>query len=150
MKRFHHLVAPALLLALGTTLAGCDLLNAFKLPMDSASDPAATNATDPAATGQAPVAAPAKENFACRTPNYVATVTWQGEQAVMGFGRSNEAPTVQNVSAAVKANADGSFTYEFNQNALFYTRVYPDRTCLIQVINPTNNTVAVEESGALG
>lgn len=146
MKRFRHLVAPALLLVLGTALASCDLLNSLNLPLDSSSNSTDVPA-DPAAAGEA---APAKEPLACRTPNYVATVAWQGEQPVMGFGRANEAPTVQNVAATVKPNPDGSFTYEFTQNALFYTRVYADRTCLIQVINPTNNTVAVEESGSLG
>ncbi len=170
MNRYRRILAQGCLLSLSASLASCGFissLNPFgESSPDAPTDPAAQAPEQPA-PGQPAPASPApgsfaaltapplppisaKDNFTCRTPNYSVTVTWQQDQPVMTFGRQNEAPTVQNAGATAKNNPDGSFTYEFAQNALFYARVYPDRTCFIQVVNPANNTVAVEENGKLG
>lgn len=166
MNCYRRVLAQGCLFAVSISLASCGLLNSLNpfgsSSPDAATDPAAEAPGQPAADSSAPGASPfatlapptppfsAKDNFACQTPNYVATVTWQQDQPIMTFGRPNEAPTVQNATANVKNNPDGSFTYEFSQDAVFYTRVYPDRTCFVQVVNPANNTVAVEENGKLG
>ncbi|MBF2047338.1 MAG: hypothetical protein IGS54_08240 [Elainella sp. C42_A2020_010] len=91
-----------------------------------------------------------REDYACLTANYFMNITWQQDQAKMTFGRKPTEPIFRDVMATVQANPDGSFTYAFTQAALFYTRVYQDRTCLIQVIEPVSNLVTLEEGGSLG
>lgn len=159
MNRYRRILAQGCLFTLSVSLASCGLLETLNpfggSSPDASIDPAAQAPGQPA-SGEAPFAAmtappfTAKENFSCRTPNYVVSVAWQQDQPAMSFGRQNEAPTVQNAVAQVKNNPDGSFTYELSQDAVFYARVFPDRTCFIQVVNPANNTVAVEENGRLG
>lgn len=68
----------------------------------------------------------------------------------MTFGYQPTEPLLQDEAATVTANADGSFTYEFVKTARYYTRIYPDRACLIQMVDVASNTATVEEAGKLG
>lgn len=96
------------------------------------------------------VDSPVRESYACLTANYFADLVWQDNQLAMSFGRKSAEPVFQDRTLTVKGNTDGSFTYEVAQGALYYTRVYPDRTCLIQVVDPASSTATIEENGSLG
>lgn len=163
MNRYHRVLLPACLLSLSFGLASCDLLNSF-FPSDTTttSDPATAPATSPAAQAPAapaaspfatlapsPAAAPAKANFVCASPSYVATVTWQNNQPSMALTGPNQISVLQNTGARYRTNPDNSATYEVAKDSLFYARVYPNRTCFIQVVNPANNSVTIEETGSL-
>lgn len=161
MNRYRRLLLPACLLSLSFGVASCDLLNSF-FPSDTAttSDPTTAPATSPAAPAApgaspfatlapSPAAAPVKANFICATPNHVATVTWQNDQPAMTLTRADQSALLPNTGARYRTNPDNSATYEVANQNLFYARVYPNRTCLIQVVNPANNTVTLEETGTL-
>jgi len=71
----------------------------------------------------------------------------------MNFGRTLQQPAGQNQPTRVKANPDGSFTYELADSSikmLYYVRVYPDRTCLLQAVEQASGKVSLEETGRLG
>jgi type IV secretory pathway VirB10-like protein len=118
-------------------------------PQATASPTPFTVLTAPQTLQPAPATAN-RENDACLTANYVANLTWQDNQPIMTLGRKSAEPTFRDTAATVKTNPDGSLTYEVNQGTLYYTRVYPDRSCLIQVVDPASGTAILEESGSLG
>jgi hypothetical protein len=91
-----------------------------------------------------------RENYACLTTNYFADIIWQQDQPRMTFGRKPSETATRDALTTVKSNPDGSFTYATTQASLFYTRVYPDRTCLLQIVNPTSGIATLEENGKLG
>lgn len=159
-------------IALSLSLSSCGLLEWMKSQNRSTNDSVATSPTSaPAQPTTAPESAeslspftaltapqrlqpvvnsPVRESYACLTANYFADLVWQDNQLVMNFGRKSAEPVFQNSVLTVKGNADGSFTYEVAQGALYYARVYPDRTCLVQVVDPATGTATIEENGSLG
>lgn len=176
MERCNRNWVYGLLLGLSFSLSSCGLVDLIQSQSDSTDDSAVTSTTqNPSASpeqgGAAPQStespnpftvltapqilqpassSPVRENYACLTTNYFADLVWQDNQPTMTLGRKSAEPAFRNLATAVKANADGSFTYEVSQNTLYYTRIYPDRTCLIQVVDPASGTATIEESGSLG
>jgi hypothetical protein len=150
------------------SLSGCSLLKALApqgkpvVAPSVAAPPLATSPTEspiPFTVLTAPsfltpaASAPARENYACLTANYFANITWRQDQPSLSFGRKPQQALAQNQAARSTANPDGSFTYELASsldNRLYYARVYPDRTCLLQVIDKVSGQTSVEESGSLG
>ncbi len=123
-----------------------------------ASSPAPTESLVPFAVLTAPAffapaaSPPAREAYACITASYLANLTWQQEQPNLSFG-SRQQQLIPAQAARATANPDGSFTYEFANrpdNLLYYARVYPDRTCLLQVVDSASGRVSFEERGQLG
>ena len=93
-----------------------------------------------------------RESYACLTANYFANLNWQQDQPRVSFGRKPQQGLVQQVARRT-GNPDGSFTYEVAENPdsmLYYMRVYPDRSCLLQVVEKNSGKTNVEESGSLG
>lgn len=125
-------------------------------PAAAPADPAAPQPTTPpfavftAPPLQPPAAAPAQENYGCLTANYFADIVWQQNQPQLSLGRRPAETSLQNAPAQVTANPDGSFTYAVGGESLYYTRVYPDRSCLVQVVNPATGVPILEETGRLG
>lgn len=125
-------------------------------PAAAPADPAAPQATTSPFTAitapplQALATAPVRESYGCLTANYFADIVWQQDQPQLSIGRRPAEVSLQGAVAKVTGNADGSFTYAVNREALYYTRVYPDRTCLIQVVDPASGRPTLEESGRLG
>lgn len=172
MNQRKHILTHGLILGFSTSIVGCSLLD-FSQPqatsLDQASPDAVTSpsaqpetVTSPqpseAATPFTVITAPglqpppettARESYACLTANYFTEITWQQDQPQMSFGRKPAELTFSNEVANVKGNADGSFTYQLAKEDLFYTRVYPDRSCFVQVVT-SNNIPIVEENGKLG
>lgn len=99
---------------------------------------------------QPPSTTPVRENYGCLSVNYFADIVWQDDQPQLSLGRKPAEASLRGAPAQVTSNADGSFTYAAGGEALYYTRVYPDRTCLIQVVDPANGTPVLEETGRLG
>lgn len=112
--------------------------------------PALTPFTQLASPASGTSTSSARENYGCLTTNYFTNLVWQQNQPTMTFGRQASTPVFRDELAKVTANGDGSFTYEVDKDALFYTRVYPDRTCLIQVVNAASGAATIEELGTLG
>lgn len=150
-------------------LSGCalwEMIQSQNAPADAPSpaqtDPAA--AADPAAPQptespfavftapplQAPASTPIRENYGCLTANYFSDIVWQQDQPQMSLGRKPAEASLRGAPAQVTSNPDGSFTYGVGGESLYYTRVYPDRTCLIQVVNPATGVPILEETGRLG
>lgn len=123
-------------------------------PAAAPADPAASQPTEsPFAVFTAPplqAPAPVRENYGCLTANYFSDIVWQQDQPQMSLGRQPAETSLQDAPAQVTTNPDGSFTYAVGGESLYYTRVYPDRTCLIQVVNPATGVPILEETGRLG
>lgn len=164
-------LAQSLMLISVNFLSGCalwEMIQSQNAPSTDASPPQPT----PAASAPPPVAAspqptlspftvftapplqptttPIRENYSCLTANYFADILWQQDQPKMNFGRNQAQAVFRDAPSKVTSNADGSFTYEASGASLYYARVYPDRTCLIQVVDPASGTPTIEETGRLG
>lgn len=171
MSRSNYIFLVGLILSLSSSLLSCSLLRSFQhSSSNTASSPSSPTPSPTAPTTPAPAPTettipftvltapppqstsltPAREDHACLTANYFMNITWQQDQPKMTFGRKPAEPIFRDMEAAVQANPDGSFTYAFTKEALFYVRVYPDRTCLIQVVEPVSNRATLEENGSLG
>ncbi len=154
----------ALMLVGVSLLSGCALWEMIQTqnsadapPADPAAapaDPAAPQPTNSPFTAiTAPplqATAPVRENYGCLSANYFADIVWQQDQPQMSLGRRPAEASLRGAPATVTSNADGSLTYASGGEALYYTRVYPDRTCLIQVVNPATGAPILEEVGRLG
>jgi hypothetical protein len=171
MRRSNSIVLSGLILGLGSSLLSCSLLHSLQLPSNNtassppASPPSPTTSAIPAPAPaettepftvltapplQSTAMTSAYESYACLTANYFMNITWRQDQPKMTFGRRPAEPIFRDVMSTVQANPDGSFTYAFTKEALYYVRAYPDRTCLIQVVEPASNRATFEESGNLG
>lgn len=169
--QWNRLFAQGLVLVGVNLLSGCALWEMIQsqnapadapAPTDPAADPAApADPTAPQPTEspftvftapplQPPAATPVRENYGCLTANYFSDIVWQENQPQLSLGRRPTEASLQNAPAQVTANSDGSFTYAVGGESLYYTRVYPDRTCLIQVVNPATGAPILEETGSLG
>ncbi len=163
-RAWHKIWRSHLALALAG-LTSCALLKVEPQPAPAASpsapitsSPAPTESLVPFAVLTAPAffapaaSPPAREAYACITASYLANLTWQQEQPNLSFG-SRQQQLIPAQAARATANPDGSFTYEFANrpdNLLYYARVYPDRTCLLQVVDSASGRVSFEERGQLG
>lgn len=160
-------VGQAVLLVGVSLLSGCalwEMIQSQNTPTDVPADPAAPAPAAPATAQptespfavfttpplQPPAAAPVRENYGCITTNYFSDIVWQEDQPQMSLGRKPAEASLRGAPANVTSNADGSFTYAAGGEATYYTRVYPDRTCLIQVVNPATGAPVLEEAGSLG
>jgi hypothetical protein len=166
MNCCNRILAYGTLLSLNISLISCAFLRfqpeqtvtTSATPMASAVSPSApaaqpTESTVPFTVLTAPPLVPrqsVRENYACVTANYYANIVWQQDQAKLTFGRKPNQTTIWNALVTVKSNSDGSFTYESKQASLVYARVYPDRTCVLQVVNPVSGIATLEEDGKLG
>ena len=146
--------------------SGCALLKALEPPEKPVAVPPSPAAAAPLTESPVPFVvltapsfltpaalAPAREDYACISANYFANITWRQDQPSLSFGRKPQQAIAQNQAARSTGNPDGSFTYELAgslENMLYYARVYPDRTCLLQVIDQISGQASVEESGSLG
>lgn len=85
----------------------------------------------------------------CNTPNYFAEVLWENNQPLMSFLQK---PNLSNLSRSsgvtVTTNPDGSTTYGYQGESVFYARVFPDGTCFVQSLT-SSGQLLVEESGRI-
>lgn len=143
----HRRMGWARLTALGTILGA--------IALASCRDPLTSDGTPPPATPATPVAPTSpdgsisRQPVTCNTTNYFAEVLWENNQPLMSFLQK---PNLNNLSRAqgvtVTSNPDGSTTYGYQGEAIFYARVFPDGTCFVQSLT-SSGQLLVEESGRI-
>ncbi|MBF2084503.1 hypothetical protein [Thermoleptolyngbya sp. C42_A2020_037] len=143
----HRRMGWARLTVLGTILGA--------IALTSCRDPLTSDGTPPPATPATPVAPTSpdvpisRQPVTCNTTNYFAEVLWENNQPLMSFLQK---PNLNNLSRAqgvtVTSNPDGSTTYGYQGETIFYARVFPDGTCFVQSLT-SSGQLLVEESGRI-
>lgn len=154
MKPVQKIRLLSLLVGLGSlSLGGCNSQPPTPTEPAASPTPAATAQVSPSTTPSPEVAiAPATSRgrpITCETRSYLADITWQQGQGKMTFLRKPSETLLNNGQGVTSTvNPDGSTTYAHQGDGIFYTRVYPNNTCLVQAI-ARNGSVTLEESGRI-
>ncbi|MGG6293491.1 hypothetical protein ACQ4M4_03620 [Leptolyngbya sp. AN02str] len=119
-------------------------------PSVSPSPTALPPSGSPVASPQPTPSSVMREAFRCNTPSYYADVTWQQDQPRLSFTRKpNDTTLNQATPVSLTHNDDGSITYGYQRDTIVYSRVYADQSCFVQVVNPMNSNVVIEEVGTV-
>lgn len=90
-----------------------------------------------------------RENRTCVTADHFAKVVWRDRTPLMTFGLKSGAITLNKAPARAIDNPDGSLTYEAKGEKVFYSRIYANNSCFVQIVSG-NGQVILEESGQVG
>lgn len=152
MKPVQTIKLQSLLVSLGILfLGGCDRQPSTPTDPAANTSPAENTQVSPSPTPSPEVAiAPVNSRWrpiTCETRSYLADITWQQGQGKMTVLRKPSETLLNNgQGVTLTANPDGSTTYAHQGDGIFYARVYPNDTCLVQAVARTGS-VTLEESG---
>lgn len=129
-------------------LLGCSLVT--EQP-DSTSDsptstPTATPVTAPPEEPQADNNQVLGSDVTCDSPSHFAKITWHQGLPYMTFALKPDALSLDNAPATATINPDVSLTYGVQGESDFFVRIYPNRSCFVQVLDSAG-TVTLEENG---
>lgn len=113
-------------------------------PSTSPSPQPSSTPASPSPGGRVP-----RENRTCVTADHFAKVVWRTGTPLMTFGLKSGAITLNQVPARAIDNPDGSLTYEAKGEKTFYSRIYANNSCFVQIVSG-NGVVILEESGQVG
>lgn len=131
---------------IGLTILGAIALASCRDPLTSSVAPAPTIPETPAPP-TSPTTPIARQPVTCNTTNYFAEVLWENDQPLMSFLQK---PNLNNLSRAsgiiVTPNPDGSTTYGYPGETIFYARIFPNGTCFVQSLTRSGQLL-FEEPG---
>lgn len=130
------------------TIVGAIALSSCRDPLTSDVAPAPTISASPAAPAS-PGVPMSMQPVTCNTTNYFTEVLWENNQPLMSFlQKPNLANLSRSPGVTITTNPDGSTTYGYQGEAVFYARVFPDGTCFVQSLT-SSGQLLVEESGRI-
>lgn len=113
-------------------------------------NPTAAPNPDTAASEQPTINGVLGADVTCESPSHFAKIAWNEGLPYMTFGDKPDITTLNATPATVTINPDVSLTYGTQGESTFYTRIYPNGSCFVQVTNASGNVILEENGQATG